>query len=259
MEQELKQRLIGAAVITALAAIFVPMLFDDPVDDTEKKISALKLPEVPVKVQDVEITPLPDKVEEVVAEMPASNPPKPAAEPGLQNLDEPAMEAPAPSQRLSARETEQPAARRLKEPKAIIPEDEDVAEAENAAPAVKPHVKPTLPATPPAPPRVAKPAARTPDNTAANPLKPAEPAPAISETGTRLYLNVGSFSHKNNAFALEEKLKQQGFPATVKEITGDKGPVFKVRVGPMPDKAKVQAVKNRLTQININSFVTPDE
>ena len=33
MNQELKQRLIGAVVVTALAAIFIPMLFDDPVDN----------------------------------------------------------------------------------------------------------------------------------------------------------------------------------------------------------------------------------
>ena len=58
---------------------------------------------------------------------------------------------------------------------------------------------------------------------------------------------------------MQDNLKQQGFPTTVKEIVTDKGPVFKVRVGPMLDKARVQAVKNKLTQININSFVTPDD
>ena len=67
MDQELKQRLIGAAVITALAAIFVPMLFDDPIDETGKNINQLTLPEIPAKAQDVEIMPLPEKAEDVVA------------------------------------------------------------------------------------------------------------------------------------------------------------------------------------------------
>ncbi len=55
MDQELKQRLIGAAVITALAAIFVPMLFDDPIDESGKSINELKIPELPAKAQDVDM------------------------------------------------------------------------------------------------------------------------------------------------------------------------------------------------------------
>jgi len=49
MDQDLKQRLVGAVVITSLAAIFVPMLFDDPIDETGKMISELKIPDAPVK------------------------------------------------------------------------------------------------------------------------------------------------------------------------------------------------------------------
>jgi DedD protein len=49
MEQGLKQRLIGAIVITSLAAIFVPMLFDDPIDETGKLISELKIPDAPAE------------------------------------------------------------------------------------------------------------------------------------------------------------------------------------------------------------------
>lgn len=48
MDQDLKQRLVGAAVITALAAIFVPMIFDDPIDESGKTISELKIPDQPV-------------------------------------------------------------------------------------------------------------------------------------------------------------------------------------------------------------------
>jgi DedD protein len=58
---------------------------------------------------------------------------------------------------------------------------------------------------------------------------------------------------------LADNLKQQGFAASVKEVASDKGTVFKVRVGPMQDKIKAQAVKNKLTQLNINSFFAADD
>jgi DedD protein len=49
MNQELKQRLIAAVVVTALAAIFIPMLFDDPVDNSGQLVSELVIPTTSVK------------------------------------------------------------------------------------------------------------------------------------------------------------------------------------------------------------------
>lgn len=50
MDQALKQRLVGTIVITALAAIFVPMLFDEPVDGNGRIVSDLAIPEPPDQV-----------------------------------------------------------------------------------------------------------------------------------------------------------------------------------------------------------------
>ena len=66
MEQGLKQRLVGAVVITSLAAIFVPMLFDDPIDETGKLISELKLPDAPAKSLDADSSALPNSIDEVI-------------------------------------------------------------------------------------------------------------------------------------------------------------------------------------------------
>ena len=66
MDQELKQRLVGAVVITALAAIFVPMLFDDPVDETGRKINELKIPELPSRLQRANSVKLPEKPSDVL-------------------------------------------------------------------------------------------------------------------------------------------------------------------------------------------------
>ena len=264
MDQELKQRLIGAAVITALAAIFVPMLFDDPIDETGKNINALKIPELPAKVQDVEITPLPEKVEDVVPPAPAEK----TLNTGQAGVEEGVAEAeadlPRPKLRLSAKDTgaadKHPQTAGPGE-EAVADEDMPIAEAEDVSPVAKPGKSPVQTMQPPAPasnvpPKVLKPAVKASEPAPAdNAAKPA----AASDAGTRWYLNAGSFSQKANAVALQDSLKQQGFSATVKEAAGEKGTVFKVRVGPMLDRAKAQAVKNKLTQINVNSFVSPDE
>lgn len=262
MDQELKQRLIGAAVITALAAIFVPMLFDDPIDETGKSINELKIPELPVKQQEVEIMPLPEKVEDVaVVQQPEEKNAKPtpklveegAAEAGL-NLPKPAVHAPV---------KDAAAVKRLQvvEPDAAVVADEDlpISEAEDIRPAIKPGKPTPQPAqnlananlAPKAQKPVTKPVDTAVSETAAK--------PAVNEAGTRWYLNAGSFAQKVNALSLQDNLKQQGFPASVKEVAGEKGVVYKVRIGPMLDRAKAQAVKNKLTQINVNSFVSPDD
>lgn len=269
MDQELKQRLIGAAVITALAAIFVPMLFDDPIDETGKNISELKIPELPEKVQDVEIMPLPEKVEDVAAVEPvekAEKPVKSMPEAVDEGEAEAALEAPRPLQRLTGKESAV-AAKRLQ---AVVPDEDpepsasaSVAEAEDVAPIVKPSKLPaqSVQAVPPAvtAPKVLKPAAKAAETAPAETASAKPAVTAASETGTRWYLNAGTFGQKANALALQETLKQQGYAASVKEVAGDKGTVFKVRVGPMLDKLKAQAVKNKLTQINVNSFVSPEE
>ena len=60
MNPELKHRLIGAAVVTALATIFIPMLFDDPVDNRGQLVSEqLSIPAVPIKSPEVSANKLP--------------------------------------------------------------------------------------------------------------------------------------------------------------------------------------------------------
>lgn len=75
MEHELKQRLVGAVVITAIAAIFVPMLFDDPIDESGKLIAELKLPEQSVASLDTTEN-LPKNIDDI-ANLPATAANKP--------------------------------------------------------------------------------------------------------------------------------------------------------------------------------------
>ncbi len=76
MNPELKHRLIGAAVVTALATIFIPMLFDDPVDNRGQLVSEqLSIPAVPIKSPEVSANRLPtpaNKTTKPTTEKPAS-------------------------------------------------------------------------------------------------------------------------------------------------------------------------------------------
>lgn len=67
MDPDLKQRIIGAVVITALAAIFIPMLFDDPVDDSGRTVSELVIPPAPGINQDSPVQPPPGSVDAVLS------------------------------------------------------------------------------------------------------------------------------------------------------------------------------------------------
>ncbi|MGR8929425.1 MAG: SPOR domain-containing protein [Gammaproteobacteria bacterium] len=244
MEQELKQRLIGAAVITALAAIFVPMLFDDPIDESGKSVNELRIPDLPNKAQDVEIMPLPEKAEDVATVTPIEKPELPAAG-GVYESEEEVETGRATQTRptISEHDTPVKAQVRLPEPE-IEAAEEDV---EPPPAVVKATAKAVAPTETPTP---AKPVAET-------VRKPSQAA--IENATVRWYLNVGSFGRKDNAVNMMENLRKQGFSVSIKAITSDKGPVYKVRVGPMLDKVKAQEVKDKLSKININSFVSGED
>lgn len=274
MDQELKQRLIGATIITALAAIFVPMLFDDTVDDAGKEVNTLTIPELPAKVQEVEITPLPEKSEDIVSEVPVEKNLKTApriVDDGETELD---VAPTKPKTRLSSKSSDNTTVKHLpaiENNVALGDEDRALPEAEDVVPVIKPVVKPSVSnitpnVTKPLKP-VVKPSAPnvTPVTTSAesavtksvidNGVKPA----TNTDAGTRWYLNAGSFGQKVNAISLQDMLKQQGITSTLKEVQTDKGVVYKVRIGPLADRAKAQAEKAKLSQLNVNSFLAPEE
>lgn len=301
MDQELSQRLIGAFVITALLAIFIPMMFDDDVDQTGKSINQLSIPEVPAKAQDVEIMPLPEKAEDVATVIPVEKPGSAANKAAAlsEGEAEPVVTAstPAPAPATQAKplvksaakagsgqtfepdadmaqegliaEDElplRPTGKPVKAPSVTAPAGAVQAQLAPAAPAPVTNsaaaVQQTVPKVPVKPATVPAPVASAPVAAAVAPTAPAPVAKAASaapEGSTRWYLNAGSFTQRANAAALQESLKRQGFAATVKDAQGEKGPIFKVRIGPIQDKAKAQEVKNRLLQLNVNSFVAADE
>jgi len=72
MNETLKQRIVGAAVITAIAAIFVPMLFDDPISDANIHTNELSLPQEPANDMQPALDDIPKTSTEVLSQpMPA--------------------------------------------------------------------------------------------------------------------------------------------------------------------------------------------
>ena len=66
MNQELKQRIIGAIVVTALAAIFIPMLFDDPIENSGQSVSELAIPATPLNSDEISANKLPSNADQVL-------------------------------------------------------------------------------------------------------------------------------------------------------------------------------------------------
>lgn len=63
MEQQLKQRIVGAAMLISFAVIFVPMIFEGQSEHVDASISKTNIPDFPKKQFESGILPLPDNEE----------------------------------------------------------------------------------------------------------------------------------------------------------------------------------------------------
>lgn len=220
MDQELKQRLIGAVVITALAAIFVPMLFDDPIEESGQMVNELTLPEPPVE-----------------------------------DFAKTAERLPENSRQQWVEETVDETAQLSDEVEGLTQEELDYMGPVDDGSELKPIDKTTLPSSL-AEAETAK--SVTVEKTATTPTPVAKVPETKTEASVSLpiaelvtwYIQPGSFSKKDNAFALRDKLRSQGFPASVEEFDARGGKSYRVLVGPETDKSKAQALKIRLDAAN---------
>jgi DedD protein len=123
---------------------------------------------------------------------------------------------------------------------------------------------PTVPA--PAVPSPAMPAAQS---SPAEP-KPAEPVPAaaiaadlppesaaISTPGGSWWLQVGIFSSRDNAERLARKLQASGFTVDLGRYRAGGKDMFRVRAGPVRDRAEALALQGRLAASGNNSYLLP--
>ena len=176
MDEQLKRRLVGAAVIVSLVVIFVPMLLDEPVDTDQ--------------------TELPDQI-----------PDKPKV-----------LQRPLPSQEI------------LPEP---IP-PETVAPAQTPVD-TGPKESPPVSSEPPEP---------VPTSTL---TEQADSSPEGKRASPTAWLvQVGSFTQRDNATKLVERLKQASLPAQLHEVTIDGKRHFRVQMLPQLDRRDAETLIKRI-------------
>jgi DedD protein len=201
VDEGLKKRLLGAAVLASLAVIFVPMLIEGP----------------PANRQELgEIPPPPERKdfastmlrEEVTRPQPVRVDIPPVSPASVVGSAEPVVASPRPEPEP--------------EPQPVPPESAPEAE-------------------PPAQAQEQEPTAGT------------SPAPQVAtETGlTAWVVQVGSFSNRDNANRLIEKLREAGFQtadAEQVELLGETR--YRVRGGPMVEKAKAERLLPEIDKVS---------
>lgn len=212
MNDKLKQRLIGALVLGALAVIFVPMLVLGPEPDGAPAAAevSIQLPERP-------------EGEFITREIPLGPvaPAVPADPDALASVDASVNIAP----RQDALEPQQPLA-----PGAAAA---IVVATEAASPPAAVAIRPAPTAAPP-------PATAT----------PTPPPPPAAPVDGAFFVAAGSFSQSANAQALAARLVAAGLPAfTEPAIVGGQAGL-RVKVGPYPDRAAAEAARLRTAALS---------
>lgn len=225
MDQELKQRLIGAIVITALAAIFVPMLFDDPIDESGHIVNELAIPDTPIKSFENTASQLPaagNEMGEEVASVEGSS------------ADAAEFEA--------GRYGDEPIEDEGFEPEPFVEEPIYEAEAEPEPAKTKASIEPE-PALPPS-------ASKTEPPIKLQNVKSDAKVHDFDPGRSGWYIQLGSFSQQKNAVALRDTLRSQGFPAVVDEVSVEGVKSYRLIVGPEQNKSAAQAMQARLKRRN---------
>lgn len=221
MDSALKQRLIGAAVLVALAMIFLPMLLRGP-DPANQDAAQVPLDAPAAPDQEFE-------TREVPLALPAPGP-----------VDGASVTGAAPAATAPADAADADSATVTVDPDAAAPRvdfDPDApADAPLAAidPATGEPVGADADATPPDAPAEATP---TP--------APGAPLPVTAGAG-RYAVNAGTYSNLANADALVAKLKAQGLPVMSETVQLDGKPARKLRVGPYGERTLAEAARLRV-------------
>lgn len=223
MDPALKQRLIGAAVLVALAVIFLPMLLKGPAPDGGASHVPLDMPAEPDRRFETRELPL----------VPQPRTPDGGAT-GMQPLDE-------DPNRIVTIDTDAP-----ERPDALTGEDmrSDVAATPSAVPSDAP--APVADASAPAAREDVEVAGPEPGPAPAAQPEP-EPGPALPATtaGGGYAVNLGSYGNLANARELVQRMGAAGLPAFSEDVALGDQQGLRVRVGPFASRAEAEVARQR--------------
>lgn len=260
MNHELRQRLIGAVVVTALAAIFIPMLFDDPIDNSGQKVSELVIPATPVNTGEESANKLPTGANQVL------NKPDAGTETVVNTEEEAEL---ATDKQRSSDETlpgetgnvaeegidqvVDDSERAIDEPendRSSTSLDTGVVDKTNKPVKTKETKEPVKKIET----SMAKHAAKEKPRTAAtvNKIEKSVDKPAKSSSEFKRWtIQAGSFSKKENALSRMETIRKLGLPVTMESTKG----LYRLKVGPSLEKKRATDMKAKLDSQKIQSII----
>lgn len=236
MESTLKQRLVGAIVLVALAVIFLPMLLDGSGQSGPRDV-AIDIPEQPQPPRDRLAQPEASAPDNADAAASAGTDPSSGSDsqPGTRT-EEPLA---ADDRAGSTAEAEQPP-----------PVDADPAQSEDATDSdAAESGSEGSPATDETDTETAA-AEAEPAGTDSSGTSESEAAASAAEDSdpTSWVVQVGSFGRETNALVLRDRLRELGFDAFVERGETDQGAVWRVRVGPVASRDAADRLSERVTE-----------
>jgi DedD protein len=210
MDQGLKERLVGAAVLVAIGVWLIPWVLDGPENPVETSPASLQLPaaQEPVAMRTQTL-----KLGE----------PPPAAQP------EAAVAPPPPAETVDA-PAETVIAARAPEPAEPPPPSASVGAPTAAAP------PPTL--------QITKPPVAESQRKAAAPAT--APAPAAAAGKGSWTVQLGVFGDEGNARRLADRASTFGYKASVGSYKANGKTMYRVRLGSYPSKQQAEAASSAL-------------
>ncbi len=235
MQHALKQRLVGAAVLLAVAVSVIPLLLGEA--DREAPIVTPRVPPSPIIDAQTEVVDVEHAYDSGPhAETPTLAAAAPLPVPTASPQPTPKVQVPAPAfvAGRPARPVESPtrAISRTVSPKA------------DSKRALKPQL-------------TTEPAA---DVTRLPPAKDLTVPRPSAELHAAWMVQVGTFTVARNAHALEARLTQSGFNAHVEKVLSGNRPGYRVRVGPEQTRDQARQLKDRIAaRLGLEGMVSVDK
>lgn len=222
MDKVLKQRLIGATILIALAVIFIPMLFDAPEEERPSRDLTIDLPDPPADRAQVRRMPLdPDQARQV--------PPESAAEPPPRTI-EPTIRDPEPEL----------------QPERVEPEPDpapETAPESESDPVDEPMIEPEPTDT------------SGPDSGSGPELSPE------SDAMEGWLVQVASFGAEATAREIADRLDNLGHAVAVDRLVRGEAVLHRVRSGPYANRADAERARDQIerTVAGVNPVVRQGE
>lgn len=205
MERKVKERLVGAAVLMAAAVILVPEMLSGHRDSSEERVATQARNDAPIKTYTIDLShSSSEQPPAAVVDNRAPPPEQPAAE-------QPAAAQPAAGDPAKPEEPQQTAP--------VQPESQPATQAPKTGVVEQPTAAVT--------------SARAPQH----PLASDDDAP----TSGRWAVQAGTFSKEANAQRLVKQLRDRGQSAFVMPLKSGGATLYRVRIGPMKDRASAEA------------------